>query len=799
MQPNPGGTPGNELVGDLAASADSGPHHHFGPSDPVTPKRKPGAGAEWFTPGRFALILAGCIFAAYPEVVLGLRTFFFRDFGYFGYPLAFHHRESFWRGEIPLWNPLSNCGLPFLAQWNTMTLYPGSLFYLVCPLSWSLSGFCLVHQFFAGLGMYFLAASWTRNRLAASIAGMVFAFNGLVLNSLMWPNNIAALGWMPWVVLQVERAWHGGGRQVVLASVFAAMQMLAGAPEIILFTWTILASMLVVQVASSRNERVLFVKRFLLVGLIVTGLSAVQLGPFLDLLAHSQRDTGFGRSSWSMPGTGWANLLVPLFHCFSSPSNQGVFFQTEQWWTSSYYLGVGPLVLAFLAVWRLRAQRTWLLAWLATLSAVLALGDNGYVYKWVREVVPPFGLLRYPIKFVVLAVFSLPLLAAFEVARMPVRDTAEALRFKRNLCISWVGVLAVMSAVLWTAWRFPFQWDDWPATFKNALARAACSALFLGLLLAVQTSNRLNLRRLLQVALLVVTWLDFMTHAPRQNPTVPRLAFQPGLLHLSPMPAHGLSRVMISPAADAKFRSIAAPKPLDQYLGTRLGLFSNCNLLDGIPKVNGFFSLYLRESDQICAMLYASRQSELAPLIDFLNVSHVTAPGELFNWVYRTNSQPFVTAGQQPAFAEGTEVMRALAAADFSSRRVAYLPEEARQFITAQKTSARVREQRFSAHRGEFVVEAIDPTLVVISQPYYHCWRAFVDGGPTRLWRANHAFEAVAVPSGRHLIELIYRDPFFCFGVLVSTVTLLGCLTCYWQRTTASGGERNRTDEPGPR
>src|SRR2546425_11281458 len=64
----------------------------------------------WFKPGRFAVLLAVCIFAAYPEVVLGARAFFFRDFGFFSYPLACYHRQSFWRGEIPLWNPLSNCG-----------------------------------------------------------------------------------------------------------------------------------------------------------------------------------------------------------------------------------------------------------------------------------------------------------------------------------------------------------------------------------------------------------------------------------------------------------------------------------------------------------------------------------------------------------------------------------------------------------------------------------------------------------------------------------------------------------------
>src|SRR5213594_1699240 len=137
---------------------------------------------QWCAPGRFAAFLAVCILAVYPDVVLATRTFFFRDFGYFGYPLAYYHRQSFWRGEIPLWNPLNNCGLPFLAQWNTLVLYPGSFFYLLFPLSWSLGIFCLFHLWLAGMGMYFLARRWTNNRLAASVAGLGFAFNGLSLN-----------------------------------------------------------------------------------------------------------------------------------------------------------------------------------------------------------------------------------------------------------------------------------------------------------------------------------------------------------------------------------------------------------------------------------------------------------------------------------------------------------------------------------------------------------------------------------------------------------------------------------------
>ena len=180
-----------------------------------------------------ACLLALLIFAAFPQVLLGLETFVIRDYGFFAYPLAYFQHECFWHGELPFWNPYNNCGVPFLAQWNTMPLYPPSLIYLLLPLPWSLSFFCLLHLWFAGFGMFFLARRWTNNSFAAAFAGVAFAFNGLTLNLLMWPSHIATLSWMPWVVLAVEPAWREGGQKIILAAFVGALQMLAGGPEII--------------------------------------------------------------------------------------------------------------------------------------------------------------------------------------------------------------------------------------------------------------------------------------------------------------------------------------------------------------------------------------------------------------------------------------------------------------------------------------------------------------------------------------------------------------------------------------
>ena len=59
-----------------------------------------------------------------------------------------------------------------------MPLYPPSLIYLLLPLTWSLSFFCLLHLWFAGFGMYFLARRWTGNNFAAAFAGVAFSSTG---------------------------------------------------------------------------------------------------------------------------------------------------------------------------------------------------------------------------------------------------------------------------------------------------------------------------------------------------------------------------------------------------------------------------------------------------------------------------------------------------------------------------------------------------------------------------------------------------------------------------------------------
>ena len=737
--------------------------------------------ADWIgaplSAGRFALLLGLGILAAYPDVVLGSRAFFFRDFGIFAYPLAHYHRESFWHGEVPLWNPLNNCGIPFLAQWNTLVIYPGSLFYLVFPLSWALSVFCLAHLWLGGLGMYFLAHGWTKNRLAAATAGVIYSFNGMSLNALMWPAVSAAVGWMPWVVLTAELGWARGGRRVIAASVLGAMQMLSGTPEVIVLTWLFIGALAMTRLLEDPQRWGVLARRLVAMILLVAGLSALQLLPFSDLLRHSDRHADADSAAWSMPGTGWANLWVPLFRFYETVHH--VYLDAEQAWTSSYYLGASALTLGMVALLLIRERRVTLLGSVLALMLILALGNNGYLYTWLRRAWPQLGLMRYPIKFMFLAAFCAPLLAAFTVGRFQVGSAAERRIYWRTIHVVAGGFLLAGLGIVWFDRCFPAGTDYtsfWTGTWENSLVRLA---FFIGALLALYFGNQARkpgVRPLHSLLFLSLLCADFLTHVPRQNPTLSPSAFAPGISSLHASNLTDGNRATVSASAHAFLFANPYPDPLVDFMRKRMALFNDLNLLDGISKLDGFYAVYLREPNQVRNLAYRNNREPVSRLLDFLNVSHSTAPGSLFDWVTRTNFLPFVTAGQRPVFTDDPTTLESLAAPDFSPREVVYLPPGARSRVSAGSATVRVVSSRFTAQRGDIEVEAGDRSLLVISQAFYPAWHAFLDGRRVPLWRANYAFQAVETAAGRHHLELIYRDVYFSLGVVVSGFTLLTCL-----------------------
>jgi hypothetical protein len=193
-----------------------------------------------------------------------------------------------------------------------------------------------------------------------------------------------------------------------------------------------------------------------------------------------------------------------------------------------------------------------------------------------------------------------------------------------------------------------------------------------------------------------------------------------------------------------------------------------------VPISDGFYSLYLPEQRELWLHMFFATNFPRA-LGDFLGISRLSA--NVFEWQPRTSALPLVTTGLRPVFLEKENEIPFLMSNEFDPRALVCLPVEARSEITVTNLSqGRLIKQSSSSGRLDLSVEATEPVLVVLSQSQYHCWHAYVNEKRVKIWRANHAFQALQVPAGKSDIKIVYEDSALRWGATISILALLACI-----------------------
>jgi hypothetical protein len=273
---------------------------------------------------------------------------------------------------------------------------------------------------------------------------------------------------------------------------------------------------------------------------------------------------------------------------------------------------------------------------------------------------------------------------------------------------------------------------------------------------------------------------DICTHTPRQIPAAAIQAYDAFTPPMSSLPKLGQSRALVSGEVDQRMEHLANPSELGLYLGQRTELFKDCNLLELIPKVDGFFALYLGREDRV-ARLFSGPGYPLH-LAEFLGVSQLASSNKLFTWEAQPHFMPMATIGQKPVFLDDAATLQALASTNFRPRAVVYLPIEARESVSAAADpEGRILSSEVTASACRFETEASRPAMLVVAQSWYPCWAAEIDGRAAPLLRANYAFQSLPVPAGRHEVRLAYKDTLFGIGAIVSLVSLVLCALGAWR------------------
>ncbi|WP_088834222.1 YfhO family protein [Paenibacillus tyrfis] len=63
--------------------------------------------------------------------------------------------------------------------------------------------------------------------------------------------------------------------------------------------------------------------------------------------------------------------------------------------------------------------------------------------------------------------------------------------------------------------------------------------------------------------------------------------------------------------------------------------------------------------------------------------------------------------------------------------------------------------------------------VLILNDSYYPGWKAYINGTPTKIFRANYAFRAIEFPSGNSIVEFKYQPLSFTLGLIISISTFL--------------------------
>ncbi len=719
----------------------------------------------------------------------------------------------------PVWDPYPGFGRPLLADPRAEVLYPLTWLNLLLLPGTYYTVFCVAHLLLAGAGLYLLARTWGCSRLAAWAGGALYAASGPLLSLVSLWHHFAGAAWIPWLFLALERLLRRRrALDGVLFGLAFTLHVFAGSPD---YSALALPALALYGLWPGEPARPALLRRVGLLGAAVALgllLAAVQWLPTLawSRASHRGETPQEIRATWSQPPLALADLFLPmpLERWPLEPVVRSHLLGGREPLLPSIYLGLPALALALLG---LRAHPLGACLGIVGLGATgFALGRFGPFYDLFCALLPPLALFRYPSKAMLLAGFALSGLAALGF------DAWSRGRRRERLGAALLVLLpaALLLGVSWNAGFWPEGLlaqapGTGPRELLGPLVRAAAQTTGLGLGLALLGLAggrapapgwaRLSLLAAVVGAPLVVNRsleptvsADFYREAPQLLALFPareavrlyvydysiltgtQLAVQPEALwayELATAPPRGWP-----PAA-------ALARAVHQYLNPptaeRWGLRGSYD--------RDILAFEARPHARLIERLHAvADRPDHLRLLQMASVTHVLAIAPAPWWghlrpvahqsgVFLRPIQVFEVPDPLPrAYAvTGARVrdedaaLDLVSAGDFDPRGEIVLLEgreragraRAGEVLLKESVPDRVRLQADLGQDG----------FVVLTDAFDAGWRASVDGRPAPVLRANLAFRAVAVPAGRHSVEMVYRPASVSAGLLLSLGAAAGC------------------------
>ncbi|MFW6116205.1 MAG: YfhO family protein [bacterium] len=763
-----------------------------------------------------------------PEGYTGPSNSLLADQVYQFHPWEVFARRSIAQGQLPLWNPYTEGGLPFVGNAQSAVFCPFSLVGYLFPLYASYVVRAILRFLVAGIFTYVFARDIGIGVLGALLAMVTFTFSGPMVMWLGHPHS-SVIVWLPAILFTTERTLtKRSGSYVVACGVVIGAQFLGGHPETsfhVMLAWAVFTLYRIVSLEGWHPAKwFLQLARTCGAALLGVMVAAIQLLPFSDALLRSA--TLPARTAKALVGTPWSiarllfdwhewptaiTTLLPQY--FGTSLDDSYWFPHSNYMEQNAYVGILPLVLAIVTVlhnlrppYSKKRDQVLLFGSIAVISLGVALRLPGL------NMIDALPLLRLTAngRLRLIYAFAMAILSGFGMDEFSTETSRSRLSVQRILTILALGAIVLIGAT-YAGFVF-FRGDiiqsgrDFMETNWSTTPYLSRSLEYYYDLVEERYHKKLALFRpdnvtMYMPVLVTLGWIGI--HKWERTTIVCRKVRRRAILGLVVFDLFVIGMPFNSTAAPDEI--FPAPKPIrfldaDEAIyrvsGTDLTLYPNSGMLFNLHDIRGYDTVVPQRYVDLVDHLdghyrfhfHSLFREASSPLWDLLNVKYaITDQGLEGKWelayqgdgginVYRnTEVVPRAFIVHRVTIAEGPgQSLERVLSSSFDFREEVVLEESPVQWTEPSTEAFQAASARVVDYQPNHVtvdVKTATDGLLVLTDTYAPGWKALLEDNPVPVYVADHTFRAVLVPAGAHRVTFVYRPQSFYVG---ATLSLLG-------------------------
>lgn len=663
----------------------------------------------------FALLalLTVLFFAA---ILFTRNSYFARDLIQQFYPWTVFTQESLIAGHIPLWNPYNFCGLPFIGNLQSAVFYPMKILFYLMPFVAGYKLYLLFHFLLAGWFMYLLARTYRLAVLPSLLSAVVYAFNGYMVARVEFLSVLGTIVWLPAALLFLRSALIQEKKRIfflLLLAVLLTVQFLAGHSQMLLFGIFMLTVYVFIEAVAARSFKPLLWLAAAGIGSLLLG--CVQFLPALEFIRHSIRGgEGMGlavAATYSLAPAHLLNLIQP--YLFGQPY-QGNYEYLTEFWVYSCYIGIVPLLLGLLALFKKPNRFFWWALITLVCSVIMAFGKYTPVYAWLYTYVPVIRVLRYPATILLLIIFICALLSGLGTARLQGFFLDQANKTRIGLLV----LLLSLAGLFYYGTKMHLLLDQ--KIFR--ITGPYISFLY----------RNLGAQRF------------FLTPQTEANQTTAGAT-------LFEAWARRKDKMYANTNIVYHFNNIGGQDVELQNMHDLLRAVANC---ETPATARSFFNLL--------GIRYIMSNNEIKG-----NTYRLAAVGEMK--VYENPTVlPRATIVYSAKSLAKEKMLEYMSRAQFQPETEVVLEEPLAEVAKGRNEPSHITWVENEPERIELVTKTAQPGWLVLSDTMFPGWQARVDNKKTPILSADYALRAIVLPAGQHQVVFEYFPQSYRIGIVIS-------------------------------